>query len=176
MRASVLLHLPALHGVVPSGGLQQAWRKLGLILEEEPFDPSSEEEETSRYLLSNRLTLGLSEEEALQKPQEHCATALRAGTHRTPVSRREIGDAGCSQPSAWCAPERENVGEAELPDPALSGALWHLRRPDFRCWGGKWSATVELQPATLTPWPVAGSLSQSQRDGLRAEVVQRVLG
>ena len=66
MRASVLLHLPALHESGSIGRIAAGLAKLGLVLEEEPFDPSNEEEQTSRYLLSNRLTLGLNEEEALR--------------------------------------------------------------------------------------------------------------
>ena len=176
MRASVLLHLPALHESGSIGRIAAGLAKLGLILEEEPFDPSSEEEETSRYLLSNRLTLGLSEEEALRNLKSIAQQLfVQERTARLSLAEKlEMQDAVSR--ALGVLQSAKMLGEAELPD-----LLYRVR---FGISAGLISGVgvekvdallMELQPATLT-LACGRRLSQSQRDGLRAEVVQRVLG
>lgn len=176
LRASVLLHLPALHEGGAIGRIAAGLAKLGLWLEEEPFDPSSEEEETSRYLLSNRLTLGLSEEDALRNLRSIAQQLLvQERTARLSLAEKIETQDAVSR-AIGILQNAKMIGESELPS-----LLYRVR---FGIAAGLIAGVcvekidallVELQPATLT-LACGRRMSQAQRDTLRAEVVQRVLG
>ena len=176
MRASVLLHLPALHESGSIGRIAAGLAKLGLVLEEEPFDPSNEEEQTSRYLLSNRLTLGLNEEEALRNLKSIAQQLLvQERTARLSLAEKlEMQDAVSR--ALGVLQSAKMLGEQELPDLLYRVRLGIAAGLISGVGVEKIDALLmELQPATLT-LACGRRLSQSQRDGLRAEVVQRVLG
>ena len=176
MRASVLLHLPALHESGSIGRIAAGLAKLGLVLEEEPFDPSNEEEQTSRYLLSNRLTLGLNEEEALRNLKSIAQQLLvQERTERLSLAEKlEMQDAVSR--ALGVLQSAKMLGEQELPDLLYRVRLGIAAGLISGVGVEKIDALLmELQPATLT-LACGRRLSQSQRDGLRAEVVQRVLG
>ena len=175
MRASVLLHLPALHESGSIGRIAAGLAKLGLVLEEEPFDPSNEEEQTSRYLLSNRLTLGLNEEEALRNLKSIAQQLLvQERTARLSLAEKlEMQDAVSR--ALGVLQSAKMLGEQELPDLLYRVRLGIAAGLISGVGVEKIDALLmELQPATLT-LACGRRLSQSQRDGLRAEVVQRVL-
>ena len=176
MRASVLLHLPALHESGSIGRIAAGLAKLGLVLEEEPFDPSNEEEQTSRYLLSNRLTLGLNEEEALRNLKSTAQQLLvQERTARLSLAEKlEMQDAVSR--ALGVLQSAKMLGEQELPDLLYRVRLGIAAGLISGVGVEKIDALLmELQPATLT-LACGRRFSQSQRDGLRAEVVQRVLG
>ena len=176
MRASVLLHLSALHESGSIGRIAAGLAKLGLSLEEEPFDAAGEEEGNSRYLLSNRLTLGLSEEDALRNLKSIAQQLLvQERTARLSLAEKlEMQDAVSR--SLGILQNAKMIGESEL-----ASLLYRVR---FGVAAGLISGIgvekidallMELQPATLS-LACGRHLSQSQQDSLRAEVVQRVLG
>lgn len=175
MRASLLLHLPALHENGSLGRIAAGLAKLGLSLEEEPFDTEQESEGIARYLLSNRLTLGLSEEDALRNLKSIAQQLLvQERTARLTLAEKlEVQDAvsralGVLQ-NARMISNREMASllysvRFGVATGLLSGVAYEKLD----------ALLMELQPATLT-LACGRRLTQSQRESLRAEIIHRVL-
>ena len=174
MRASVMLFLPALTASrsiasIVSAVSQERIEVRGVYGE-------GSEAEGCLYQVSNRVSLGLSESEILDRVEsavERIADAERAAREsgyaaaRTEWQDRVMRAFGILTYAVRLSTEEFMTLIAEI---KLGAALGILNVPDF---GALEDLSVKVQPANLTLW--AGELDAEGRDTARADYVRRTL-
>ena len=180
MRASVMLFLPAVTARRQIGSLSSSLSKLGLTIR--GYYGEGSDADGCFYQISNQVTLGVDEEETLEKLGRVAAQIIKMERE----ARRAVFSA---DPDAMTDRVRRSLGllrSAYLLDSAeflrlsadvrLGIALGIIDGVDYPTLG---TLLVSVMPASLTAAAAAegvGKLDGRQRDLRRAETVRRALG
>ncbi len=172
MRASVMLHLPALTRCGQIGKLASTVSKLGLVIRGAHGEGSAPKGDI--YQLSNQITLGISEQEALDNLQSitmQLAAQERTAAKALMENAAEVDKIWRSMGILKSARLLSCDEFMELASLVRLGAREGILEIDLKALN---ELSYSVQPATINA--VEGkNLTPAQRDALRAEMVRNLL-
>ena len=173
MRASVMLHLPALTESGAMGRIASNLSKLGLVIRGTYGEGSNVT--GAMYQLSNQITLGLSEREAVENLQNITAQLIQEERKARKTLMKNIAmqdrigrSAGIIRGAKVLSCEEYMKLISNVRLGLAEGVLTGVTLEDVN------ALTAAVQPATLTA-EQGGSLTAAQRDIARAEKVRAAL-